>query len=269
MSGANPRVFQPALVPQEPPPVEEPAPEEPTSPPAEEPEGPKVFVGGRERTVEEVVKGYEASSAEAFRLKAQMDALAAERDALRREADSYRQRVVEPTAPALPELGEDPDPQQLAAWVGLVAEQRAEKIAAAKVAAVEEQFRQFMGAAQQFNAVQAQMKEMDPSFDPDKLSAYLTATPDVQQRYNAIFAGDQLAALEYGWMKAKSPGEPAQSARSVQAPPKRKAPPPSQADVTKEREKLLAEAELTGNYERYYAWRAKGTAIEQPSLKPS
>lgn len=268
----NPRVFQPGLLPQAPPPAENGEGEGTT--PANEPgqEPVKVFVGGRERTVEEVVRGYEASAQEAMRLRSEREALAAERDALRREADSYRERL-NPIEPEVPELGEDASPAQLAAWVAKVAERRAEAIATERVKSVETQFQQFMQAAQQFGGVQAQMKQQDASYDPDKLSAYLSDNPDVQQRYNAIFAVDQAAALEYGWNKAKpalglnSPGTPPEPSRGVQAPPKRKAPAPTPADAAKERERMLEEAYRTGNYEAYYAWRAKGTSMEHPDLK--
>lgn len=267
--GANPRVFQPGLVPQTPPPAEGSEGGEGNPPAEPTPEPVKVFVGGRERTVEEVVAGYAASTAEAARFRADRDALATERDALRREADAYRAQLTRVPEPQLPELGEDPDPQQLAAWVGAVAEKRAGEIAAERVRSVEEKFDRFIGAAQQFGTAQAQMKQLDANFNPDQLSVYLVANPDVQQRYNAIFAVDQTAALEYGWGKAKGSGtvQPPDEPRVVQQPSKRKAPAPTAEGTGAERKRRLEEAERTGNYEAYYAWRAKGTSMELPGLK--
>jgi len=238
---------------------------ESTPAPEPEPEA-RVFVGGRERTVGEVVSGYEASSQEAMRLRAEHAALMAERDAIRREADAYRSQLTRAPEPDVPELGEDPDPKQLAAWVETIAERRAQKIADERVRGVEERFQQFIGAAQQFNAVQAEMKQGDASFDAEKLSAYLSTNPDVQKRYNSIFAVDQAAALEYGWTKAKGQlGVAPDSSRVVQAPTKRRAPAEAPDDAAKRRQRMLDEAERTGNWEKFYAERARGTSMQVPS----
>ncbi len=267
--GVNPparRSFHPDLevpaVPAEP--VAEPV--EPTTPTVEPPEAPEVdtvFVGGREQTVEEALVNYQKSSDEAVRLQAEVKFLR-EQAAIAVQAPPV---APEPApVPIVPLDFDTASPSEIQTWVAQTAAAEAKAIASTEIAAQTKQFNDFIQGFSNLNAAQAEMKKIDPAYDPAKLDAFLTSDPAVQERYNRMFQADQLGAIDFAWSKMPKDTEPDPS-RDVQQPSRRRKPAPTTVDAAKRLEAARDEAEATGIWEPYFRLRAVGTSMTRAELK--
>ena len=224
----------------------------------------KVFVGGRERTLDEVVSGYEASTQEAQRLGVEGARLAAEKEASDRIAAAYRemlesQRQQQPVEP--PDLS---DPAEAQRWM----EQTAQRIADERIKATEQQISGFINGIQGLQKAQVAMKAADPQFDPAHLGNYLAANPVVQSTYDKLFGQDQVAALDYAWTKAKSTLKQATAATPSEAAavaptPTLRVPEASTGNKSQLLEAAKQEAFESGDWTKYYAMRLKGTSADR------
>jgi len=222
------------------------------------PEPQKFRVGGRERTLDEVLSGYEASTQEAVRLRAELEAERRMRDELAR-----MNAAPPPPNPVEEKLREsDLDPEAFREFVRVAA--RAE---------IQEALRPL---AEMQMAVQ-EIKKGDPGFDPAQAAEIVNADPRTKAVYDRINRADPGAALEYAWSVQKARGQgatqptvpiTAASAAVAAAQPKRSVPQESpQAEVEKHLKALaeMRERVNTGqaSLEDYYRLRAQGTSFDR------
>lgn len=255
-TAGQPRAFHPDLAAPDPQDVaDDPGTQEVEAEVNPEPEV-RRLVGGRERTLDEIVQGYEASTQEALRLKAQLEASNGMLQSLIEQRQ--QNQAPPPTDPYYAELqeqGVNPN-----AIEGIVSRRVQEQLQAA--------FKPFVEAQQAATRVKASI----PEFDPNVLQQRLLEDQGALKSYNALLGTDPELAMQTAW-KLTRPQAAAQpnpshgdlnGARAVQSTPRRAAPP---VNPEQERAARLAaakeQAEITGDWSSYYRERARGTSIDR------
>lgn len=216
-------------------------------------------VGGRERGLDEIVQGYEASTQEALRLKSQLDAANGMLQSLIEQRQQQSPAVIapDPYMTELQEQGVNP-----AAIDSIVSRRVQEQLQAA--------FQPFVEAQKAATRVKAEI----PEFDPNLLQQRLLEDQGALKSYNALLGTDPELAMQTAWkltqprQAALPVGNPSQGdlngARAVQSTPRRAAP---QVNPEQERAQKLAlakeHAEATGDWTAYYRERSRGTSIDR------
>lgn len=211
-----------------------------------QPEAPQTFfVGGRNRTMDEIQRDFDASRAEVERWKA----VAEERE--RQRAIPSPQPQAEPLPPwasRYTDLGvpEDVVRQQIA-WQTDMAEKMAEAKAAAKVQDLVEGLNQISTAEGQADIA---MKQRDSDYDPRRVTEYLAGNPDAKARYDRIYKVSPEDAKYLAWSEISRTAGASGQPRHTQVPSGRRPMQPAKkgADIGE-----LAKRAASGNDDRALA----------------
>jgi len=152
------------------------------------------FVAGRERSVEEVLQGYEESSQEALRWKA----IAEERDRRESPVPIRSEPSLPGWAPKLVEAGApEPVVREMVNWFEEQKSQAAELAAAAKVQELVEGLASISTTEGKADAALA--SEFD-GYSKAKLDEYLYTNPREKERYERVFRADPESAKRLAWL---------------------------------------------------------------------
>lgn len=189
-----------------------------------QPEPKTYFVAGRERSVEDILQGYEESSREALRWKA----IAEER--AERESPVMRQEAP-PSLPGwAPKLVEAGAPEavvrEMVGWFEQERSAAAEAAAAAKVQELVEGLAQISTAEGQADA--ALSRDFD-GYSKAKLDEFLAASPKTKERYDKVFRADPESAKRLAWLEYAGGAEVKGQPRHTSPPNSKRVNPGGQA----------------------------------------
>lgn len=175
------------------------------------------FVGGRERTADEVARGYADATAENERLRARLEAM----ETVREPAKPKEPKV--PTwVSGLVEAGvPEPVAKEMLGWVESEVEVRSKAATAEQVAGLVESL---SGMAQADAASDAALLD-DPQMEgytPEGLKALLGKNPEFKKRYDRIFPVDPEGAKRLAWVTLKGQAKPRTTGRLTTPPTSRR-----------------------------------------------
>ena len=171
------------------------------------------FVGGRQQTIDEIVRNYEGSRAEAERWKAIAEERAAKAQA---PPPQQQQESLPPWASEYVGLGVPEHViRQQVAWQEQMAQQQAEARAAAKMQELLEGLNQISTAEGKADASLSQSIE---GYSREKLDAYLNANSEAKSRYDRVYKADPESAKRLAWLELSNSAGPKGQPRHTGVP---------------------------------------------------
>lgn len=175
------------------------------------------FVGGRERTADEVARDYAESTAENERLRARLEALEA------RTAEPPKAPKVPTWVPGLTEAGvPEPVVKEMVGWFETEVEARTKAATAEQMAGLVSSLSELATSDAASDAALLEDPQME-GYSPEGLKALLAKNPEFKKRYDRIYGVDPEGAKRLAWVTLKGKAAPRTTGRMTAVPQARRA----------------------------------------------